>query len=206
MRADQCPAGQYQDADGQTGCKPCARGSYCKEGSATPIPCPGGTYNNRTGQSSVAQCVEVTVGFWAPLGSSLPEECPPSGFYCPGAAADTVNAVPGSKPIIQETGGSTEQLEVPVVETTIEVNLTREEFTARRDAIIAALAVQYGVDASQITLDAADPARRRRRQLQPRTGAAAAYRAAPLQGSRRRGAPRLGWGSCGPSSRRRPAS
>lgn len=148
----------------------CTRGSYCTEGSSTPIPCPGGTYNNRTGQSSVSQCVEVTNGFWAPLGSALPEECPSSGFYCPGAAGDEVNAVPGSKPIIQETGGSTEDVVTPVVETTIELDITPEEFAANEDAMIEALAAQYGVDASLITLDAVSAVRRRRRQLQSAGG------------------------------------
>ena len=29
------------------------------------------------------QCKPVPADFWAPLGSALPEACPPTGFFCP---------------------------------------------------------------------------------------------------------------------------
>ena len=149
-----CNSGEYQNANGQTGCMACTRGSYCNERSATPIPCPGGTYNNQTGRSSVGECLEVSVGFWAPLGSAVPEPCPPSGFYCPGAAADTVNSSPGSKPIIQATGGSTTVAQVEVVTKEVALEMSMEDYRAHRDAMRIALARQYGVDPSQISLKA----------------------------------------------------
>ena len=62
---------------------------------------------------------------------------------------------PGSKPIMQETGGSTETEEVPVVTTTLALEMSIDEFAAQREAMIEALAAQYGVDPSLITLDAA---------------------------------------------------
>ena len=163
-----CPLGQYQDIYGQTACQDCPRGFFCKAGSATPVPCSGGTYSNRTARSSSGSCLPVPIHFWSPLGSMLPEPCPPSGFSCPGAldvAAHEKAGIspPGSKPIIQAVGGSTETVEVPVVRTSISLDLTPEEFTAERDALLTSLAQQYGVDPSQITLDAAvDDARRRR--------------------------------------------
>ena len=73
------------------------------------------------------------------------------GFYCPGAAEDTVNAVPGSKPIIMPVGGSTETQEVEVVEKEMTLDVDCADFDA--DAIKAELAAQYGVDAALITLD-----------------------------------------------------
>ena len=40
----------------------------------------------------------------------MPEPCPTTGFYCPGQAADDVNAVPGSKPIEVAEGAVTETM------------------------------------------------------------------------------------------------
>lgn len=91
-------------------CPPvCDPGFYCEEGASTGVPCPAGTSAGARGQSSQSQCIPVPVDFWAPLGSAAPEQCPPSGFYCPGALADTVNEKPGSKPILFEQGGSTQK-------------------------------------------------------------------------------------------------
>ena len=38
-----CVAGKYQDLEGNVTCKVCPGGYYCAEGSAAPLPCPGGT-------------------------------------------------------------------------------------------------------------------------------------------------------------------
>ena len=54
----------------------------------------------RTGLTSAGACKSVGPGFWAPTGSTLPNACPRTGFYCPGAAADTVNTPGSSKPIL----------------------------------------------------------------------------------------------------------
>ena len=161
-----CPAGQYQDMYGQTGCKGCTRGFFCKEGSSTPVPCPGGKYSNQTGRSSIGHCLDVPVHFWAPLGSAQPEPCPPSGFSCPGAldvAKHTEAGIfpPGSKPIIQAVGGSTEAIEVPVVQMQMTLDISPDEFATQREAMIAALAEQYGVDPSLISLEAGGSRRRR---------------------------------------------
>ena len=80
----------------------------------------------------------------------MPEPCPPSGFYCPGAAADTVNSSPGSKPIIQATGGSTTVAQVEVVTKEVALEMSMDDYSAHRDAMRIALARQYGVDPSQI--------------------------------------------------------
>ena len=79
--------------------------------------------------SSEAQCREVTTGLWAPLGSTMPEQCF-SGFYCPGARDDIVNVVPGSRPIILAAGDATETVNEQVVTETVtssvSTNLTLE--------------------------------------------------------------------------------
>ena len=57
--------------------------------------------------------------------------------------------------------------EVPVVETSMTVDITPDQFAAQREAMILELAKKYGVDPSLITLEA-NAARRRlveRRQL-----------------------------------------
>ena len=82
-RRAQPVAGTYQPDVGGTVALVCPRGHYCLEGSISPTPCPGGTFGNGTGLTSVDQCVRVARSFWAPLGSPLPETCG-SGFYCPG--------------------------------------------------------------------------------------------------------------------------
>ena len=151
----ECDEGSFQKERGATACEVCGAGHYCGRGAVAETPCPGGTFSNRTGRSRPDQCEDVPVHFWAPLGSALPEACPPSGFYCPGRRADTVMDPPGSKPIMQEMGGSTETEEVPVVTTTLALEMSIDEFAAQREAMIEALAAQYGVDPSLITLDAA---------------------------------------------------
>ena len=161
-----CAAGSFQAREGQRKCVPCSKGYVCIEGSATGVPCPGGTYANTTGLSSRDQCVPVSANTWAPLGSALPEQCPPSGFYCPGAAADALYG--GSKPIIIPTGGSSKTESVPSVAKEVTLDLTCASYNAT--AVLETLAVQYGVQSSLITLS--DPcagtgsATRRARSLQ----------------------------------------
>ena len=110
----------------------------------------------------MAQCVRVARGFWAPLGSPLPETCG-SGFYCPGYDDDDQNDPPGSKPLIMPTGGSTEVQAVEVVKQDLSLDMTCADFDY--DAIVQALASQYGVDASLISFDDPCASQRRGRTL-----------------------------------------
>lgn len=59
----------------------CPAAHYCPEGSASPLPCPAGTYSNLTGQSVCSRC---PVGYYCPerTGNFTKFPCPP-GFYCP---------------------------------------------------------------------------------------------------------------------------
>ena len=140
-------------------CEDCRFGYYCGEGAATPIPCPGGTYGNRTDLTTPDNCTKVVRDFWAPLGSPLPETCG-SGFYCPGWFGDDENDVPGSKPLIMPVGGSTEVQEVEIVKQDLSLDMSCADFVY--ESVVNALAAQYGVDASLISFDNPCPASRRR--------------------------------------------
>lgn len=69
--------------DGVTGAE-CPEGSYCIEGSATPAPCPNGTFSNTTKNEKVEDCVDCTSGFYCEgNGNKEPtDQCDP-GYYCP---------------------------------------------------------------------------------------------------------------------------
>lgn len=147
-----CAAGKFQSAEGMTTCEECPRGSFCQEGSANPQPCPGGTWLNVTGATSSAACQPVQAGFWAALGSSLPQRCPISGFRCPGAAADTVNTPGGSLPIELTSGSSATLTEVEVVQQQLTLDISINEYN--ETAVKLELAALYGVPAALIDLAA----------------------------------------------------
>ena len=157
---DLCPAGEFQNQYGKTSCKECTRGFFCAQGAATPVPCPGGTSSNASGVKEKQSCVPVGLGFWAPLGSAIPEPCPASGFYCPGAAEDTVNAAPGSKPIIVPVGDSTQTKEVESVQKEMSLDVSCDAFNY--DAVKKSLAEQYGCDPALISFPNPCGAARRR--------------------------------------------
>ena len=122
-----CPRGTYIDTNGASACTSCPPGYYCPPGSSTATPCPGGTFGNGTGFGFRTQCVSVAIGFWAPTGSALPKHCPESGFYCPGADADTETN--GAEPLVFEVGTSSETsvetVEETVVEEAVETTMQR---------------------------------------------------------------------------------
>lgn len=51
-----CPGGSYQTLAGQTSCTTCPAGAYCPVGSAVPMLCPPGTYNDVTGSEFATEC------------------------------------------------------------------------------------------------------------------------------------------------------
>jgi len=161
---DLCRNGKFQRLYGQTSCETCTPGFYCRVGAAEPTPCPAGHVGNATGLYSPGQCTPVERGYWAPLGSNIPEACPPSGFYCPGALRDSRHG--GAKPVIMPVGQSTTTQQVATVQQTMTLDLSLDDFAAQRAALIQRLAVQYGVDASLITLEATAARRARSRALQ----------------------------------------
>lgn len=90
-----CPSGFYCK-DGTTSAVECSKGYYCPEGStfqtscptgyycptpSTKIPCPIGTFNDKTGIIENNQCQNCLPGTYCPEGSSKAIPCPP-GKYC----------------------------------------------------------------------------------------------------------------------------
>ena len=155
-----CPGGEFQRAYGQTVCERCVPGFYCREGAAEPTPCPAGTFGNSTGLFSAGECTNAPVEFWAPLGSAVPEPCPRSGFYCPGALRDSLYG--GAKPIIMPVGQSTRQEEVPALTKVMTLDMSINDFAAQREQLKIQLAARYGVHLSLITLEATRSSRRAR--------------------------------------------
>ena len=145
-----CAAGTYQNSLGQTACDVCPAGSYCGAGAVEPLPCPGGTYSREVGLTSQLLCTKVVKGEWAPTGSSAPELCPVSGFYCPGYDADTINDPPGSKPILIDSGAARATHNVTVVTFTLTLDAEVAGYDA--NATRAGVAALYGVSPDDIAL------------------------------------------------------
>ena len=148
-----CEPGRYQPNFKSTRCVLCAVASYCPGFRTTsPTPCPGGTFSNITGLSADWQCTPVEPGFWAPTGSTFPEECPTSGFTCPGRAQDKVNDPPGSKPLLVNSGQASINIKEDIIIFSLALNASLNEYD--EDAAIAELATHYKVDASLISVEA----------------------------------------------------
>ena len=77
---ERCPAGEYQDGEGQTTCKACGRGSYCQAGASIPFPCPSGTFGNGTDLTTETECLPCPAGSSCALGSTHPSTCLPGTY------------------------------------------------------------------------------------------------------------------------------
>ncbi|XP_030258688.1 zonadhesin isoform X7 [Sparus aurata] len=74
-----CPGGDTTATGSEGGLCPPAH--YCPDGSASPVPCPAGTYTNLTGQSVCSRC---PAGYYCAEKTGNFTKCPcPPGFYCP---------------------------------------------------------------------------------------------------------------------------
>lgn len=75
-----CGGGEYQDAEGETACKPCSKGAFCRPGAAEPTFCESGTVGQGTNLSSQSECEPSPPGYWSTAGRRV--ACPP-GYYQP---------------------------------------------------------------------------------------------------------------------------
>lgn len=69
----------------------CPKGYYCPSGTATPIPCPIGTFNAYTGKSADTDCISCTAGSYCSTLAAyeVTGDCK-AGFYCvTGSTSDT---------------------------------------------------------------------------------------------------------------------
>ena len=71
-----------QPTDGVTG-NVCPKGKYCPEGVSFGIPCPVGTFNNRTGNTNISECTSCLPGHYCDTeGLVEPSERCVAGYYC----------------------------------------------------------------------------------------------------------------------------
>ena len=75
---------------------------------------------------SLADCAAVKPGFWAPTGSAGPIDCPPSGFYCPGAVAD--KQFGGARPLLLATGQRTNAVAKEVLRQEMTLDMSLEDY------------------------------------------------------------------------------
>ena len=85
-----CPEGSASSEPAEFICPP---GSFCVEMSATPSPCPIGTYSNESGLRNESECQSCTPGYYCnALGLTSPSAECNAGFFCPGGQSSPVPA------------------------------------------------------------------------------------------------------------------
>ena len=83
---------------------PCPAGYYCEQQTQDPVPCPSGTFNNRTMLTNESECQACTPGYHCNVaGLSEPSGLCNAGFYCTSgsdsASPSTVTATGGPCPV-----------------------------------------------------------------------------------------------------------
>ncbi|CAH1797039.1 unnamed protein product, partial [Owenia fusiformis] len=96
LPTDLCDAGYYCDgnaSEANPADKICPPGYYCESGSATPTPCPAGTFSNDEGNVNVTDCQPCTPGYYCSgtANTNVSGPCAPM-YYCP-AGQDTATPV-----------------------------------------------------------------------------------------------------------------
>ncbi|OQR94999.1 hypothetical protein ACHHYP_00649 [Achlya hypogyna] len=61
----------------------CPLGYYCPMAVPAPIYCPAGTFNNVTGQDSLADCIPTPAGYYSLPASIVPTGICATGYFCP---------------------------------------------------------------------------------------------------------------------------
>ncbi|XP_070399298.1 uncharacterized protein K04H4.2-like [Nothobranchius furzeri] len=80
----------------------CPEGHYCTQGSSTPLPCPVGSYSNRTRNTHISDCLPCPPGFLCvSRGLSFPSHICPAGSYCSSGgnnkSQDSIICSPGNR-------------------------------------------------------------------------------------------------------------
>ena len=65
----------------------CPAGSYCPFNTKEPIPCPSGSFGNKTGLRDVSECMHCPAGYFCRRGSVIPTYCN-AGYFCPGGSSN----------------------------------------------------------------------------------------------------------------------
>ncbi|RUS80922.1 hypothetical protein EGW08_011303, partial [Elysia chlorotica] len=96
-----CPAGYMCPDVNMTMADDCQSGYYCPEGEL--IPCPAGTYNNKTGMSLVTHCTDCSTGqFCEGVGNSFPNDDCDAGYFCEGGSDSRAPA--SNHPVYTQNG------------------------------------------------------------------------------------------------------
>ena len=66
----------------------CTVGNYCPIGTASPIPCPAGTYSNTSGNTNITDCRLCLAGSYCPSPSIVISYTCVAGYYCPEGTKD----------------------------------------------------------------------------------------------------------------------
>ena len=98
-----CVPGEFQPNSGQSSCIPCPNGTMCLGQNTTspsscklgyycpaglPLPCPNGTYGERTGLKTVGECSDCPPGkYCSDLANTAPNLSCAAGWYCQGGAS-----------------------------------------------------------------------------------------------------------------------
>jgi hypothetical protein len=61
----------------------CPPGSYCEEGSISPMPCGLGSFSSSYGNPSSSFCIACPPGYYCPLQQTVSPLICPEGYYCP---------------------------------------------------------------------------------------------------------------------------
>ncbi|XP_019743138.1 zonadhesin [Hippocampus comes] len=86
---ENCSPGFYCQGQGTSSALLCERGFYCPSESATPRPCPAGSYGNLTGLIEARQCSLCDPGMYCRgSGRSFPSGSCAAGFVCVGGASE----------------------------------------------------------------------------------------------------------------------
>ena len=77
---------------------------------------------------------------------------PASGFYCPGRADDSTNDIPGSKPILVESGTARTTANVIVDAVEVAFNIDAPDVPLVTSSLVESLAAQYSVPPANVAL------------------------------------------------------
>jgi len=94
--AGPCPAGKRCPDEATIEPLDCEPGAFCPSQSASSLPCPPGTFSNRTDNQQVSDCVACSAGMLCPVGSTEPRPCDP-GTYNPSPLQSECSTCPGGQ-------------------------------------------------------------------------------------------------------------
>ena len=108
-----CPPGKLCANEGTIAPTDCPAGKVCPEGTSVPLPCDGGTYSNRIGLTSKAECTACPEGSSCSPGSTIHTLCSPGSYAstiglesCLPCTAGTYQPEPGTTACISCAQGS----------------------------------------------------------------------------------------------------